>query len=379
MNSIHTNKVTTPLQLLLLTICTAHDGEVETLWNRWKFRVGDPMRVEAASLKLFPKIFSKVSHSASLDTFGPILKSSYRFHWARNSLLKTMAAEISILLKTEHIPHFFYKGIALLQTIYEADVGIRPMEDIDILISPNQMKKTIRLLQKSRWIVCTPYNESRYSPLFTHEITLKRNSTYLDLHCAVWGGIPTSQNSAFRFLTSSAVSEQGILPVLLPTDQLFILLKQGIEETPTTHLLWILDSLQLIETSDIDWNRLSESSQLFGVGLQITASLQILHSHFVTSIPASILAQVKKLPSSKMNTYRFHLCREPRSGYGAFLDIVGAFWSVYWMQAEGKSVCQMVSLMRTYAYSLFPESTESILKVSLKHLVKLIRRTISNV
>ena len=90
---------------------------------------------------------------------GGFLRENYLANAARNLLLLTHAAEVLAALQAEGIPVIGLKGLYLLENVYK-DIGVRAMNDLDILVRHEDIPHTIETLQRLSYMPSTFFDGS---------------------------------------------------------------------------------------------------------------------------------------------------------------------------------------------------------------------------
>lgn len=96
---------------------------------------------------------------------------------------RSVAEQISVALGRERIPYAFLKGIQLLENVYESD-PIRPMGDIDLLVSKRDVSRTCSILEELGCGYPTRQIDAWFLRRFHYEITMERGPVDIDVH---WG------------------------------------------------------------------------------------------------------------------------------------------------------------------------------------------------
>src|SRR3954447_2727542 len=145
----------TPAQLLVLHAALDQDTEqAHAAWQRWRRGV-DFDDVDHGSTRLLPLVYRRLGPDAfDADVVGR-LKGLYRRSWSRNQLLFKRAAEAIELLGAAGIETLVTKGASLALLFY-GDVGVRPMDDVDVLVALDRATHAIKALSAAGW---TPDHE----------------------------------------------------------------------------------------------------------------------------------------------------------------------------------------------------------------------------
>lgn len=125
------------------------------------------------------------------DSIRLFLEQAYYATLAANTARIEYIKALAPVLASMNVPVILLKGAALLDTVYD-DPGLRPMEDIDLLVRPDDFPALERVLQ-----------QSGYQPDKTFPKMFRRQDVLLDVHTSL-------------LHTARIKSRQGLLPMTLP-------------------------------------------------------------------------------------------------------------------------------------------------------------------
>ena len=102
-----------------------------------------------------------------------LLRDSYLSTLKNNLITQTVLKELDTFLKGKDISCIVWKGASSIFEVYPAP-GLRPMDDIDLLIPRDHLKKFERILM-----------QMEFEQSLEYPMTWLRNNITLDLHCDV--------------------------------------------------------------------------------------------------------------------------------------------------------------------------------------------------
>lgn len=131
-------------QILLLKACLLEGRSAVSAWKVWKEQV-DIDFIDSETFSLLPLLYLKLQENSITDPMIPRLKGVYKVTWYKNNLVLNSGLKVFESFKAVGISSLVLKGGALC-TRYYADYGARPMNDLDLLVSPDQITHAIQVL-----------------------------------------------------------------------------------------------------------------------------------------------------------------------------------------------------------------------------------------
>ncbi len=195
-----------------------------------------------------------------------ILKGNWRYHWYRNKMrLRDFAALQAGMVKAG-IPVVGLKGLPLA-TFYYADLGVRPMADIDILVPRSLARQAVEFLLAQGY-------RSVWGDL-EHMITkgpggefVKEGTSVVDLHWSVLHDCRAPWSDEGFWAGQRTRTFEGVpLSMLRPEDQILHLCAHGMRWCVVPPLRWLADVAVLVraEGHRIDVNYLVEAAERRGM------------------------------------------------------------------------------------------------------------------
>lgn len=286
-------------RLLLKAILDKDDQMSLIYFGEWA-AMTDLDNIEGGSYRLIPALYRRMSRQTGEFTYKNRMKGIYRYFLYRNNLTLHRTKEILLVLNENRIPFVVLKGGALLAAYYD-DKGIRPMNDVDILVDEAFILRTIELLRHSGW---QPQDEESLSVNHHagHAITfLNDDGMELDLHWHViyqccWDGA----DRAYWENTEKASLAGVNISVLNPTLQLFHTCAHGLRWNEMSSIRWIVDAMTIIDKrgADIDWQLFLRETRNKKLAHTIKKAVGILQNEFGANIPDSLIVDLDRIPVS---------------------------------------------------------------------------------
>ena len=137
-------------QLLVLHAALDEREAARTAWERWRGAV-DFDDVDHGSTRLLPLVYRNLGPDSFDAEVAGRLKGLYRRSWSQNQLLFKRVAEAIAALERAGIETLVTKGASLAVLSY-GDVGVRPMDDADVLVPIGKTAEAIEALGRAGWL-----------------------------------------------------------------------------------------------------------------------------------------------------------------------------------------------------------------------------------
>lgn len=281
---------------LLLTAALASDGRAVDAWRNWQAQ-GHLGGMDEGSFRLLPMVYHNLHERGFDDPVMSILKGVFRRAWVENQSLLHDLLPIVSALEAAGTRTLLLKGPALAARYY-ANVGLRPMRDVDVLVpSGEEASRAIADLRRAGWAQWT-WTPARVGPAFwrfRHAVSLINSRKHeLDVHWHV----------LFRCCRASV--DEGFWGRAVPleimgtktraldaTDQLLLACSHGLEHTKRAVLRWVVDAVMILRSPhQIDWQRLLDFVLDERLILPTRDALALLRDAFGAPIPAGVVERL---------------------------------------------------------------------------------------
>jgi hypothetical protein len=293
----------TEQQLLLLRACVFRGKRAIVAWNEWKSTV-DMDRVDPGSQKLLPLLYHNLRH---FDLQAPEMHTArgmYRFTWYQNQMLFRAAATLIKSFRLAGIQTMI-SGRAALAALHNKNYGIRPMDNVGVLVPLEDINRAIKVLSDLSWVSTASSLPlefmNRYcAGSFCHPFR-NRSGQKIDLRChLIPGHRDCEADNEFRE-NAVIVNIQGIsVPAVNPTDQLMRICAKLVMADRGCSLGWVTDAMLILNGSEfvIDWDRLVPFAEKRHLLMILREPLVYLHGVFDAPIPRRILQGLENKPVS---------------------------------------------------------------------------------
>lgn len=308
-------------ELLLRAALLKGSGAIEA-WKEWRSGV-DVEELDHGSYRLLPLLYRNLRVLGVKDLSMAKYKGVYRQTWYKNQVLFHAIAFLLRSFHTAGIRTMVLKGAALTMRHYR-DYGLRPMNDFDILIHPDQVLSSVNLLQGLGWtpIDFTP-TEEYISASYSHGFKDKHGQE-CDLH---WHLLSQCRevDSDRDFWEGAVETKFHDVPthVLNANDQLLHICIHGARWNYTPPFRWVADAAIILDTSlsEIDWNRLIAQARKRRLVLPLRETLQYLRTIVDAPIPLEILESIHGLPVPRIEKLEYKVNISPPTRWTAMLDL----------------------------------------------------------
>ncbi len=214
--------------------------------------------LDAGSIRLLPLLYRSLERGGAHHALLGKLKGVYRHAWYGNQLRLRDAAVVLGELRRRGIEPMLLKGAALTLLHYR-DYGLRPMEDVDVLVRAEQWQPAIAALTDLGWRPRVP-------------VTARR----------------VAASHAMEFV---GTADQRI------------------------DLRWIADAAMILRDASvvIDWDRLVELARRLRLVLPLRDALTYLEHALGIPVPHPVQAALRNTPVSLAERWEYRMRTRPAS------------------------------------------------------------------
>jgi hypothetical protein len=327
LNSIHpgrkrSNVWPTARQELLLRAALLQGSDALEAWDAWRSHV-DIERLEQGEYRLLPLLYRNLKRNAVNHPHMNILRGVYRKTWYQNQMLFHAVTSLLKSFYCDGISAMVLKGAALTLLHYK-DYGVRPMNDIDILVHPEDAEKAVHLMKDLGWtpidfLPCKEYISVSYSHGFRNNAGRE-----CDLH---WHALSqcrkTSDDDLFWRNAEKIDFHDSAAYALNATDQLMHICVHGARWNITPPIRWIADAVTILNShsTGIDWDRLSFQADKQRLTLPLRHTLNYLRAKFNVPIDEKFLRFLNTRAIPRIEYIEYKVAVRPPTPWTAFLDL----------------------------------------------------------
>jgi hypothetical protein len=278
-------------------------AELDT-WHR----AVDLARLDAGSLALMPLLHRRVAALGLRTELAPLLRGAYRWRWCENQLLLRAVLPVIAGWRADRIPVLALKGLALLRRY--ADLGLRALSDVDVLVPRSHAPALMRALPAAGWRTRADDGpppellEDRMAA--THAAGFARGRAEIDLHWASLVEDLSPGGDDRLWIRSTAVevpvpgSRGPAVSLRLPAaaDLLLQVCVHGARWSRTSAITWVPDALLILreEAGRFDWSALVAEARARRLQIPLGEALRFLREELAAPVPAHVLPALEPEP-----------------------------------------------------------------------------------
>jgi Uncharacterised nucleotidyltransferase len=266
----------------------------------------DVARLDGATQALLPVLRKNLLALGVQDELLNLFKGVHRYSWARNQTLLAPMMPIVEALEQAGVATLLMKGAAFVAD-RRLDAGMRPMNDVDVLVPGEQLERAVEVLLVGGLVPVggvPPWYVTGYAPRFVPSHGFRDElDRQLDLH---WHVLHSScqQDADEDFWTAARPIELlGVQTrALCPADELLLVILHGLRWNALPTYRWVVDAALLCggEIGVIDYERLVEQARLRRVTAALRAGLEYLRRVIDTPIPDSCMRKLGSVRPSRL-------------------------------------------------------------------------------
>ena len=275
----------TTVQTDLLRACLLPGEAAVESWMRWRETAGRD-RLDTGSERLLPLLAHNLRRQGVADPRLGRYAGIVEYTWVTNQ--RRLAAAMSVVRAFHRagIPAMFLKGMALAEHHYD-HAGLRPMDDVDLLVPLAHAREAMGLLGGLGW------QAGGADPDLTmvHSRPFRRANEGIDLHWhALWEASGATSDDELWSRSSDTTVHETPMRVLAADDLLLQVIVHGARWHPIPPLRWIADAATIITRAGpaFDWARLSRLAATHRLVLPVRDALGFLAETFHLPVPRTI-------------------------------------------------------------------------------------------
>lgn len=324
----------TPVQKLVLQSALLPLPRARECWNRL-VAGNDITPLDAGSNRLLPLVFHHLKPCLSEeDPYYALLQGTTKKCWFKNNLLLIEAWKLFEGLREEKVDITLLKGIHLAHGYY-GNHSLRPMSDIDFLVSWDEAERAGRILEEKGWKIRHPLKRSVFRPHVMYKLKSigfqNDKGLSVDMHWNLMEhrGFPGADSGFLERRVHLKIRGQ-YHRALCPEDLVLFLLEHHAYCKPVAPVRWIPDTVWVLrQEPELDWNRFTENAEVLDLALVVRRMLEYLHDEFGIREVLPPLNQLKKVPVSRGQRRIHRETRPPGTVLEKMAKLIARYWYKY--------------------------------------------------
>lgn len=292
---------TEPQELLLKAALLA-DERALAAWAKVRPEM-DVAKLDGPVQAVLPHLRANLLALGVEDELLGLFNGVHRYVWARNQLLLARMMPVVASLEQAGIATLLLKGAALVAGT-RLDAGMRPMQDVDVLVPTSSVARAAEVLLQSELEPLKgvpPWYVTDYAHAFTtswgFEPVEPGHSFQLDLHWhALYVSCQPDADVDF-WERSREVEPRGVRTrALAPADELLLVLLHGLLWNQIPTYRWVLDAALIVrgESGPVDFERLVEQARRRRLVAAVSAGLSYLSRTVSAPVPTGTLRALRR-------------------------------------------------------------------------------------
>ena len=345
-----------PVQKLLLRAALLPGPPAEEAFTKW-LSLADRDHLDQGSYRMLPLLFHNLSRQGIRHPFLNLCQGVHRHTWVRNQIQLSQARELLKALRREGIDVMLLKGAALALSYY-ADCGLRPFEDIDLLVPTAQAQPAFALLGRLGWRPCKfPVREitREYAGIIHAVVMVNERGLVVDLHWHLLHDcLSPDADADFWRAAVRGDTESNPFSMLSPTDQLFHACMHGYKHQAGWECIppirWVADALTIIAAggTQIDYRRLGRLARERHLGLALKLTLGYLRGQWGASLPESFMIEMADWPVAGWERAEWRTKQKPPGILGSLPIILRHYFRLKQNGSMGPAVRNFAGYLQRY-------------------------------
>jgi hypothetical protein len=310
-------------QELLLRTALLPPAASAAAWAAARPRI-DVHRLPGELHRLIPLLSKTLAAQGVDDPELPRLKGVYQFSWYRNQLLLADGAALVAALEAAGVRTMLLRGAAMALA-HHRDVGVRPMNDLDLLVPPDQVGRGRQVAGAEGWRT-TPATE----PLERREAaaTLRNDEgRVVRLHWQPSRNVSLRGAAREALWRRSAAASVNRASTRVPSaaDHVVLACIDGARANSGSTLRWITDAVLLMRTPGLDWDVVVAEARRHHVSLLIGEALRYLVQALDADVPGDVLAELAATPTTARDRLAHRLSLTTSRRVPSAAEVLGRF------------------------------------------------------
>ncbi|MCO6450789.1 MAG: nucleotidyltransferase family protein [Caldilineales bacterium] len=271
--------------------------------------------IDYESYRLLPLLYDNLQAMEIEDELTPRLRGIYRRTWYANQLARQQYRDALLALQTAAHDFQLIGGNLAISQLRDGIV-IYPVDDVELLIRPGQVKSVEEILTGLGWQIVSRAADA--------VIYCKENGLYIGMHDRIVHGLSPAERLSVdqrHWNSSHEISSQGLTIFMLdPADQILFWLEYGLAGHGWPTLRWLTHMwLILTNAKDLNWDYVISQSRRRNQSLYLAELLSFLGSKLGLVISDHVLAELRRPASDDQENIQTNLALRSSQEYVRFV------------------------------------------------------------
>ena len=285
-----------PTQETLLRLAFDPDTDVERAWRA--LQPLDLETLEPGTFAVLPFVYRRLEETGADEPRLPRLAGIYRRNWVTNQVQLDRLPALLEALRADGIRPLVIAGPAVATRYYD-QLGLRPMLQLELLVSPDEAEAAASALERAYWRPSGP--AMRSLTRFADKRSTTSVLVYAGLPAYFLG--PVDPSAAVERLRDAAEERKvgtADALTLAPADELLLACGLGARRLEPPQLQWLVDVHQILASGEVEEARLLAQAQAHRLARPLRDTLAYLRHTMALGAPAEgVLRAIDANPSTR--------------------------------------------------------------------------------
>ena len=355
---------------LRLAVASHYNEEARSRWLASSDIEWETLAQEAIVNRLAPLLYDSLQKFPRHDVPNTILESLQTVYYAtaaRNAQMHEQLKKVTDALDEIGVRYILLKGAALIQDVYDGNMALRPMSDIDILIDSVDLLKTLKSINQFANIPPLMFEE--YTGAGSHAVTcyLEQNTT-IEIHTRLLKSQFYIGKPPFDSIVHNSY------PHLTPSSnwQFIHLCSHAYFNHRATLSHWGIDGAFAAQAVK-DWNSIITLARTNDMVTPLQWGINHLRQYWFVSIPNKVVSIISDLHASYLEHFHAYCMHH------AILRRLGQFIAIPSLQLKAKYLKANMFPSRAYLNYKWGEDEQLTLgQLYLKRFMSIPQRLNNN-
>jgi len=290
--------------------------------------------------RLLPLVRHNLTAAGVDDADFPRMRGMHRRAWFENQRRIHRIAPTLVQLQDAGVELIVLKGVPLALQYY-GDLGLRPMQDVDVLVPFDAYDLALDLLEADGWSDVLDIPRDRRRRMYHGAGMTHPDGRSLDLHwqLALPFVLPRAEaESSDDFFAAAVPLTVGDADVLTldPADMLLHLIVHGLWSGSAANVRWCADSTTVVRHAGdaLDWDRVLDQTVRRDLVIPVSNGVRFIEDVCDAPVPRSVINELARVPVSRRTRRAYTVTMRDPTGPAIIGGLLGM--QAYWVHQSAK-------------------------------------------